>query len=149
MRIELLSIDERTTMINRLSQYSTIVNEKLRLIDKTFSLDEQKLIQLVYILYIENVNLHKDTDNMIKIGTCTMNRFKDRLIEHTRNFSSNITVIDILIISNASQEKAFHTLMDKSYKQYILELETPNGKFKEIYTFNDEVINAFYNFFNK
>lgn len=131
-------------MISALSCCSTNVNEKRRSLLVRYSNEEQKLIQIVYFLYIDNPNLHIDVDCMFKIGTCTLNRFEERLTEHSRKFSSKISVVDFLIIPNASMEKDFHKFMDSKYPQYIISLETADGKFKEIYKCHTEVVSLFY-----
>lgn len=130
-----------------LALYSTNVNKKLYYFNTVYPLDIQKVTQIVYVLYINNCNLHNKYDEFIKIGTCTLNRFYDRYTEHTRKFSTNISVIDIIIIANASVEKSFHTFMEKNYPNLLLEIESVDGHYKEIYKYDNKVFKLFYDFF--
>jgi hypothetical protein len=105
-------------MINTFANYSTIVNFKRRQLYCLYSQEEQRNIQIVYLLYINNPNLHEEEDCMLKIGTCTLDRFEDRYKEHVQKFSTNMSILDISIIPNASQEKAFHSFMEKNHNKY-------------------------------
>ena len=129
--------------IDNLALYATITNDKLRYYSNIYSDEQQRVKQIIYLLYIDNAYLHKDVDCFIKIGTCTLNRFKERLVEHTRKFSTRISVIDIRFISNASVEKQFHRYMETYYPELVLHLETPDGNFKETYYCAETVFNVF------
>ena len=135
-------------MINELAYLSTQVNERKRTLSKSYTIEQQKLIQIVYFLYIDNPDIHLEEDKLLKIGTCTLNRFEDRIIEHARNFSSRISIIDFCIIQNASQEKEFHKFMDKEHPDLVLSVELVNGNFKELYVYDNTVVDLFNNWFH-
>lgn len=133
-------------MINILANYSTEVNNKRRKLS-LLTPEEQKITQIVYFIYIYNENLHDTIDDMFKIGTCTLDRFNERLKEHTTKFSNKLSVIDIEIIPNASKEKAFHSFMKKKFNNLIVDLETVDGNFTEIYYNNIQVYLLYFEFF--
>ena len=131
------------------ADFSSRVNDKRRhlLLDVSPSKEDQRIVQIVYLIYIENPYLHLNEDRMLKIGTCTLDRFDDRLTEHARNFSTSFSVMEIVIVPNASVEKDFHRSMEKEYPSLVLPLEIVTGNFKEVYVYDSVVIERFYNYF--
>jgi hypothetical protein len=134
-------------MINILAHFSTKVNNKRRELLQ-LPPEQQKITQIVYFFYIYNENLHETFNEMFKIGTCTLDRFDDRLKEHTSKFSNKLSLIDISIIPNASQEKSFHSFMKKKFNNLIIDLETVDGNFTEIYHSNMQVYLLYLDYFN-
>ena len=132
------------------AEFSTRVNEKRRqMLVELYPTDEkQRIVQIVYLLYIENPYLHLEQDRMLKVGTCTLNRFEERVNEHSRNFSSAMSVMEIFVVPNASVEKDFHKMMETDHSGLVLPLSTVTGNFKEVYLYDPEVIERFYAHFS-
>jgi hypothetical protein len=59
-----------------------------------------------------------------------------------------MSVMEIVVVPNASVEKDFHKMMESKHASLVLPLSTVTGNFKEVYLYNPEVIKQFYRHFS-
>lgn len=114
------------SMANLVSQFNRDVRKMIE------NNDGNDIIQVLYVIYINDETLHDKHDFFIKIGTTTLNRLHERLKEHSMTFAK-INPIGIYIIKHSCIEKKFHTFMKTYHRELYIEMDTCYGKLSEIY----------------
>lgn len=125
--------------LEQLASYSTSANETYKTLIK--KIEDPRISQIIYCLFVQDENLHFALNSFIKIGTCTFDRFEARYKEHMRTFDK-VSLISLRVIPNASTEKTFHKMMKEKYEHLLVNLQTFNGNFKEFYLPRLEVLNT-------
>ena len=116
---------------------TTTANAKLRTMLNTNK--SPSTTQVIYGIIIFNELIHEEHNRIIKIGTSTLHNLKERIVTHANDFS-NVSIVFISEVANASVERNFHKFMKANYKELVVPLETFIGNFDEMYLYNGRVL---------